>query len=258
MPTIKSIYSSKHSNIVDFSNFPDFREVRKKILDSPLPPEQWHKPCFAILLITGCRVSELLALRKKDIVWTDENKNPVEPVEDMSNVRIVYFNLITLKRRGANKPMRRFPVLNDVRYSGLLKIVFDYWLCCPYEDTMLFEGKYRLKVWYAMKRHLDKEYYPHMLRHVSASYYAQNGVIGAGLKKRFGWAKETSAEPYVNLSDDYLLDKERELSKSFVDIKEVKEVKKKVEEVKIVPKPKLVASKKSFGLGVEKDFEVVF
>jgi integrase len=76
----------------------------------------------------------------------------------------------------------------------------------------LFERKYPITIWKAMKKYLDSEYYPHLFRHISATYYAQNGVIGAGLKKRFGWAKETSAEPYVNLNDDYLLEKEYEIS----------------------------------------------
>jgi len=212
MPKINSIYATKHDGIQnDFSNIPSFQEARKKVLECT-PARRWHKPAFAILLITGCRISELVALRKKDIVWCDSNKDPVEPTETIDNVRIVFFNLITLKRRGLNKPMRRFPVLNDIRYNELLKVVYRYWASCPTDDTELFERKYPITIWKAMKKYLDSEYYPHLFRHISATYYAQNGVIGAGLKKRFGWAKETSAEPYVNLNDDYLLEKEYEIS----------------------------------------------
>ena len=61
------------------------------------------------------------------------------PNETIDNVKLVYFNLITLKRRGLNKPMRRFPVLNDIRYNELLKIISRYWLACPDDDTLLFE-----------------------------------------------------------------------------------------------------------------------
>ena len=212
MPKINSIYATKHDGIQnDFSNIPSFQEARKKVLECTTA-RRWHKPAFAIMLITGCRISELVALRKKDIVWCDSNKNPVEPTETIDNVRIVFFNLITLKRRGLNKPMRRFPVLNDIRYNELLKVVYRYWASCPTDDTELFERKYPITIWKAMKKYLDSEYYPHLFRHISATYYAQNGVIGAGLKKRFGWAKETSAEPYVNLNDDYLLEKEYEIS----------------------------------------------
>lgn len=213
MPIVKSMFSPKHNGVVgDFSNLPSFKEARKKVIECT-SPVSWHRPAFAILLITGCRRTELVALRKRDITWFDKNKEPVVPDEDISNVALVYFNLTTLKRRGDNRPMRRFPVLNDVRYNDLLKIVWRYWACCPDEDFMLFEGKNGLAVWRAMKKYLDIDYYPHLFRHISATYYAQNGVIGAGLKKRFGWAKETSAEPYVNLNDDYLLDKEYEISK---------------------------------------------
>lgn len=213
MPEIKSIYATKHNGITnDFSNIPSFQEARKKVLQCN-PPHRWHKVAFAILLITGCRISELTPLRKKDINWCDAKKNPVTPTETIDNVNLVYFNLVTLKRRGLNKPMRRFPVLNDIRYNELLKIVASYWLSCPTDDTDLFEHKSPLTVWKAMKKYLDTEYYPHLFRHISATYYAQNGVIGAGLKKRFGWSKETSAEPYVNLNDDYLLEKEYEISK---------------------------------------------
>ncbi len=212
MPKINSIFKAKHDGITnDFSNLPTFAEARKKVIEC-LAPKRWHQPAFAILLITGCRISELIALRKKDITWTDANKEPVMPTEDLSNVKIVFFNLVTLKRRGLGKPMRRFPVLNDIRYNELLKTVIKYWMSCPTEDTLLFERKTAYSVWLSMRKNLDNDYYPHLFRHISATYYAQNGVIGAGLKKRFGWAKETSAEPYVNLNDDYLLEKEYEIS----------------------------------------------
>ncbi len=212
MPKINSIFAIKHNGVInDFSNIPTFQEARKKVLTCKTA-KRWHQPAFAVLLITGCRISELVALRKKDITWCDTRGEPVMPNETIDNVKLVYFNLITLKRRGLNKPMRRFPVLNDIRYNELLKIISRYWLACPDDDTLLFEKKSPFAVWKALKVYLDKDYYPHLFRHISATYYAQNGVIGAGLKKRFGWAKETSAEPYVNLNDSYLLEKEYEIS----------------------------------------------
>lgn len=233
MPRINSIYSTKHNGVTnDFTNIPTFQEARMKVLNCKTP-KRWHQPAFAILLITGCRISELVALRKKDITWTNENKEPITPTETIDNVKLVFFNLITLKRRSINKPMRRFPVLNDVRYNELLKVVFKYWASCPSDDTLLFEKKSPFAVWKGLKVYLDDEYYPHLFRHISATYYAQNGVIGAGLKKRFGWAKETSAEPYVNLNDDYLLEKEYEISNK-VSATKVNKVVEKVEPIELV------------------------
>jgi hypothetical protein len=149
-----------------------------------------NKAIIAILYDTGCRIGELLNMRKKDV---DLNTTPGHVILDgKTGARRVpimfsapyvaqYFNFI--KEKTANEPLwTAYNNGNDTDrqsdYRGISKM---------------------LKVT-GEKAKIGKRIYPHLFRHSRATAYA-NKLTEQQLKHMFGWTPNSGmASTYVHLS----------------------------------------------------------
>jgi len=132
---------------------------------------------MAVMLMTGCRISEVLMLKGKD-VFTDE-KN-------------IYFNCYLLKKRkGIERLIKKIPKTHEyLEY-------FRKWVNSRYitEEQFIFKTS-RGYVWKAIKN-INPEASPHLFRHTVATYLGKYLDIFT-LQKWMGWSNLNMASRYVH------------------------------------------------------------
>jgi len=199
MPIIKSKYNS-----LDLYSLPPFKEAIHDILHSQTTRD-WHKPCFAILLMTGARVSEALNIKKKDLVFFDERGNVVEPLDSGTNIYKIVINILTIKQRTQIKKFRKIPllfVMNDgdpTDLVPLLPLVILHWKGVSDDEGFLFPFSRHTVKW-ALKKFVCLDYYPHLFRHMQATRDALGGMNEFAMVKKYGWHDIRPATSYVSLT----------------------------------------------------------
>lgn len=198
MAIINSIYNSE-----DLTKLPSIKEAVNEILKSTTPKD-WHKPCFAVILMTGARVGEVLQLRKKDFTFFNDNGNPIEPLDSGTNIYKMVINLITEKKRIDKKVFRKVPILfvrnnqQPTELAPLLPLVLGHLKTLTNPDDKVFP-KSRHTVLWALKKYVDPEYYSHLFRHIQATNDALGGMNEFAMVKKFGWRDLRPATNYVSL-----------------------------------------------------------
>jgi len=157
----------------------------------------WIKAASAILVLTGCRVTELLLLRKKDIRFFGFNKAELMGNFDISEIASMQFNLYTEKNR-KNK-YRVVPVVKNSFFIDVLSIVFDYWRQFDYDDSFIVPYT-RQSVWYGLKTVFGNDMFPHFLRHVAVTNDTKAGISPSIIKSKYGWTDLRPHSIYSHLN----------------------------------------------------------
>jgi hypothetical protein len=191
MPSFKS--NIDRSNLFDVPNFSKLVTIIKNIDDRP-----WVKPAVAILLSTGCRVGELIYLNRGNIKFIDYDGKEIPNDELLfANVSSIQFNLSTEKNR-TNK-YRIVPLLKNEIFFELVKIITEYCQKLKFDDTMLFPYT-RGAVWYAIKRAVGTDFFPHYIRHASVTNDTRAGISPSIQKSKYGWSDLRPHSVYSHLN----------------------------------------------------------
>ena len=164
-------YSYRRDDVLD-------REEVSKMIEAE--PDPSFKSLIAFLYVFGCRISEALALEKKD----------VKLLKRTMNVR-----LLTLKKRdrGTTTPHR----LNVARLDSPFLDVFLARL------GMVSEGKIwkmnRKTVWRHIKK-VNPNCSPHLFRHTRATRFALAGAEMSEMWAWFDWSDMNTGAKYIHAS----------------------------------------------------------
>jgi len=190
----KSLKSNiDRSNLFDVPSYTKLIDVIKKIND-----RSWVKPACGILAATGCRVGELIFMKRSNIKFIDYNNKEISNDQlALSNVATIQFNMSTEKNRKSK--YRIVPLIKNDLFLDLVEIVVDYCKEIKYDDTMLFPYT-RGAVWYAIKRNLGKDFFPHYLRHINVTNDTRGGVSLMIQKSKYGWTDTRPGSVYSHLN----------------------------------------------------------
>ncbi len=181
---------------------------------------------FATLSITGCRVSELLSIRKKDVQRFYQTKK--------SEDAVVSHLLVDIKTEKNKVQHHRKVAASYLIYKPLIDLLYAYIDNVFYgEETDLLFPLDRSHVWRLCKFYYGVHYSPHWFRHFGATFDAKFGYGVHMLQKKYGWASIASSQPYMHLNTQDILEFQQ---------KKVKEIK----DSGIVKKEELSKEKKEF------------
>jgi site-specific recombinase XerD len=151
-----------------------------------------HKAIIATLYYTGCRVSEFLALRIKDIS------------NEIIDGKKIYKISVT---QGKGSYGRHVPIPEE-----LVILLRQYYKKYKPKEY-LFEGSVGLKyskssVTKILKKNYNgrKKIYPHLMRHTIATHHVDNGIQITKLQNLLGHKSLKSTMLYVHLSSKSLMD----------------------------------------------------
>ena len=190
----KSLRSSiDRNNLFDVPSYTKLISIVKGVKDKP-----WIRPAIAVLAATGCRVGELLYLKRGNIKFIDYHNQEI-PADSLSlsNVATIQFNMQTEKNRKSK--LRVVPLIKNELFLDLVEIIVDYCKNFKYDDTLLFPYT-RGAVWYAVKRNIGKDFFPHYMRHANATNDSRAGVSVMIQKSKFGWTDTRPASVYSHLN----------------------------------------------------------
>ena len=192
--TYKSLKSHiDRSNLFDVPSYTKMIAVVKEIKD-----RAWVRPACATLLATGCRVGELIYMKRNSIKFIDyNNKEILNDQLALSNVATIQFNMSTEKNRKSK--YRIVPLIKNDLFLDLVEIIVDYCKEIKYDDTMLFPYT-RGAVFYAIKRNLGKDFFPHYLRHINVTNDTRGGVSLMIQKTKYGWTDTRPGSVYSHLN----------------------------------------------------------
>lgn len=142
------------------------------------------KAAISMMYITGGRVSEVLAVKAKDL-WKEDDK-------------FLCIQMPVLKKRKINavsKIVRKVP-LQSFFTKTIISWVNDYNQFQP--DDYLFQYT-RKHIWKKIK-HLDPEVHPHLFRHSLATEMGKR-VSMKVLQDWFAWSNLNMAQTYVHNKD---------------------------------------------------------
>jgi integrase len=205
MPRITSKYSS-NSLLAN----PTWNEVIYRIKQYH-PKQLKHKIPLIVLSLTGMRVGEFCKLKKKDITYFNRQGEVVDRntvLGDFSNVHYVSFEVMTLKQRG-KKRVRRPVVLVSDFVKPLLLELHEY-LRGLEDEGKLWVNSIPHCLWATYK--FDKDFYPHLFRHILGTRDGLANMNLFALKKKFGWANMDNASIYVDLNAKDLVNEEERIS----------------------------------------------
>lgn len=215
MPLIKSKYSSEN-----LMYMPSLTQIKQKIISDtqehnsiqPLK-KGWLKAGFSILLLTGCRISELLLLRQKDFVFINSINQEVKPLNDCSNFSYIKVFLVTKKRR--KKMFRVVPlIVSDFSLPLIKFIVFYYNQLNPnFPEDNLF-GIVSQRTFRLYTKKLDSDFYPHLIRHIAVTGDIVNGMNVSVCKEKYGWASISMLNTYVSVHPMLLVEQQRKVYSS--------------------------------------------
>jgi hypothetical protein len=171
-------------------NLDDYKGYTRKRMN-------WVKAASTMMLLTGCRCSEMLLLRKKDIRFFGFNNNELLGDFDISQIASMQFNLFTEKNR-KNK-YRVVPVVKNSFFIDMISIVYDYYKTFEYDDSFLFPYT-RQAVWYAIKAVYGNDMFPHFLRHIAVTNDTKAGISPSIIKSKYGWTDLRPHSIYSHLN----------------------------------------------------------
>lgn len=181
------------SNLFDVPSYTKMISVIKGIKDNA-----WIRPAAAILLATGCRVGELLYLKRGNIKFIDyHNKEIPNDQLILSNVATIQFNMSTEKNRKSK--YRVVPLIKNELFLDLVEIIVDYCKNIKYDETLMFPYT-RGSVWYSIKRNIGKDFFPHYLRHINVTNDTRSGVSLMVQKTKYGWTDTRPGSVYSHLN----------------------------------------------------------
>jgi len=159
-------------------------EINKLIEISENPRD---KAFVSLLYESGCRISELLNIKIKDINFQQD------------------YALLNIMGKTGN---REVPISKSI---PLLKAWLNYHLDKNNKESYLFPMEYRNSVKILKKlfeiAKIDKPYNPHQFRHSRATELAQN-LTEAQMKQFFGWTQSSDmASVYIHLTGKDLIPK---------------------------------------------------
>ena len=199
--------TSKKSDIdrTNLSDIPSYSKMFDKIKSIDINEYKgytrkrmiWVKAAATILLLTGCRVTELLLLRKKDIRFFGFNNNELVGQFDISQIASMQFNLYTEKNR-KNK-YRVVPVVKNSFFIDMISIVYDFYKTFDYDETYLFPLT-RQGVWNGIKAVFGNNMFPHFLRHISVTNDTKAGISPSIIKSKYGWTDLRPHSIYSHLN----------------------------------------------------------
>jgi integrase len=158
---------------------------------------------IALLWLFGKRISEVIALKRKDIYV----KN------DMLYVR---FTVLKKKKIGLRRDREVKPWLETIKKQYLKNITLEHsftkyvlqyieeprfykeegYKKTLNEEALLFPGMYRTKAWRYIK-HLDPKAWLHLFRESLATTWAEEGSTEEDLMHWFDWDRISTAHEYV-------------------------------------------------------------
>jgi len=157
----------------------------------------WVAPCLYMMVLTGARISEIILLKKSDIKWHGYDGRELYGEFTFADVASVQFNLFTEKNR-KNK-YRIVPVVKNDFFREALESIYMYWKNIEYDSSYFFY-RTRQSVWGAVKLALGKDYYPHLMRHISVTNDTKAGISPSILKSKFGWTDLRPHSIYSHLN----------------------------------------------------------
>lgn len=193
--------ADRSRNAEHWKHILSYQELTKLIQETPTKAE-WEKPFYATAVLTGARVSEILALKKKDIVWFDSYKR-VLTNPNYLDVNKVEFHLENEKNK--HMPFKIVPVKKKLVFGALLNIVFDHWKQTPTDETRLFEVS-RVRAWQCFKERFGINFFPHLMRHFGASNDVIARIDSRVLRLKYGWADERMLNNYAHLNTQNIED----------------------------------------------------
>jgi site-specific recombinase XerD len=193
-----------------WGKIPRYTELQEKIrdIDKSTNPryqvmrnKQTHKPLLAIIMLTGARVSEVLALKKKDIVFTGldgkELNNNYGPVlcSDVSMITITLLN-----EKSKKHPVKIIPISRYNFWAEAIDWIIYYYNSLEAASNIRLFTITRTTVWYIIKTTFGKDYFPHIFRHYAASNDTRAGVNPAIIKKKLGWGSLAPYDIYAHMN----------------------------------------------------------
>ena len=188
-------WACKEKLRIDNPIYPDdFLKVKPVEFD--IPPEEKiaeivslirkprHKLLVNMLIVTGLRISELLSIKKKDIVFNERGVGFIRVVIGKSNkIKTVIFN-----GQVAEKVKER-----------LLELQADEKLF-----SITSNSAYAMVVRYAQK--VGVRITPHTFRHYFATHLLKNGANARTVQMLLGHSSLTTTQKYLNLDSQYILE----------------------------------------------------
>lgn len=190
--------SFDRQNIFDVPTYTDMIAKVKAI-----PDTDDKKIALGILVATGCRVSEILRIKKSHIkFFSFENKELTENF-GIDDIHMVQLNLYTEKNR--NTKYRIVPLIKNDLFYDLVKLIFEQWQSLEFNDSYICQTN-RIDLWRKVKKVFGKDYYPHFLRHSSVTNDTRAGINPAILKSKYGWTDLRPHTVYSHLNYNDLLE----------------------------------------------------
>jgi len=181
------------TNLFDVPNYSKLISIVKDINDKP-----WVRPFCAILVSTGCRVSEGLYLKRGHIKFIDYNNKEI-PADRLllSDIATIQMNFHTEKNKKSKH--RIVPIIKNELFLPLVEIIVDYCKNFKFDDTLLFPYT-RGTAWVAIKRVIGKDFFPHYLRHANVTNDTRAGVPPTIQRSKFGWTDLRPHSIYSHLN----------------------------------------------------------
>jgi len=137
---------------------------------------------IAFLYMSGARISEVLALKRKNF-WSDYQ---------FLNVRI-----ITLKRKG--NILHERTLFFDLNKTPFIDPLIDYLNSIQLRESKVWDWT-RVKAWRLIKR-LEPSAWLHLFRHTRATLLAEKGATESQLIAWFGWTDGRPTQEYIQKSE---------------------------------------------------------
>ena len=191
-------YSVSNKSSFDRHNIfdvPNYKQMITKI--NAIPDGDDRKIALAVIVATGCRVSEVLHLKKSHIKFFNYENIELQDGFNFIDVAMVQFNMYTEKNR--NTKYRIVPLIMNDLFHDLIKAVYTHWVKIEYPESFLIQTN-RVSLWRAVKELFGKDYFPHFLRHASVTNDTRAGINPAILKSKYGWSDLRPHSIYSHLN----------------------------------------------------------
>jgi integrase len=149
-------------------------------------PVGWTAPLLALLWLTGGRISEVLAIRGRDI--------QVKQLPSGKNYAAI--ELTNLKQRGNQKWVKKKILIAIDKYPEAWKVVEDYFDQLQNPDGLFFH-KTRVAAWYKCQRYFNIGTHK-TGRHSWVMNHAREGHQLLDIKQMGGWSTLDAMQKYVH------------------------------------------------------------
>lgn len=160
---------------------------------------------YGIAVLTGARVSEIINLKFKDIKVYAENDKLIDPKETngyqsiaSNEISKIVFSMINEKNK--KQKFKNIPVLNYDLFNKPVSWVFFRLKELGYNPDQKVVSYSRGKIWFMVKKHFGKNFFPHFFRHCAVSQDTRAGIPVAIQKAKYGWTDTRPHEVYAHLN----------------------------------------------------------